>query len=52
VTSVGENEEKINTIKPPFLVFFSPSNATCIVLSVDPREMRGCDVSIRAMCEQ
>jgi len=25
VTSVGENEEKVNTIQPPLLVFFSPS---------------------------
>jgi len=26
VTSVGENEEKANTIQPPLLVFFSPSH--------------------------
>jgi len=26
VTSVGEKEEKANTIQPLFLVFFSPSN--------------------------
>jgi len=26
VTSVGENEEKANTIQPPLLVFFSPSS--------------------------
>ena len=25
MTSVGENEEKVNTIQPPLLVFFSPS---------------------------
>jgi len=25
VTSVGEEEEKANTIQPPLLVFFSPS---------------------------
>jgi len=25
MTSVGENEEKANTIQPPLLVFFSPS---------------------------
>jgi len=25
VTSVGEKEEKENTIQPPLLVFFSPS---------------------------
>jgi len=25
VTSVGEKEEKANTIQPPLLVFFSPS---------------------------
>jgi hypothetical protein len=25
VFSLGENEEKANTIQPPFLVFFSPS---------------------------
>jgi len=27
MTSVGENEEKANTIQPPLLVFFSPSLA-------------------------
>jgi len=26
VTSVGEKEEKANTIQPPLLVFFSPSH--------------------------
>jgi len=30
VTSVGENEEKANTIQPPLLVFFSPSKQTYI----------------------
>jgi len=32
VTSVGENEEKANTIQPPLLVFFSPSDYTTPVM--------------------
>jgi len=28
VTSIGEKEEKANTIQPPLLVFFSPSSCT------------------------
>jgi len=31
VTSVGEKEEKTNTIQPPLLVFFSPSQYSCNV---------------------
>ena len=34
MTSVGENQEKSNTIQPPLLVFFSPSIA--IVEAVVP----------------
>jgi len=30
VTSVGENEEKVNTVQPPLLVFFSPSSPIVI----------------------
>jgi len=32
VTSVGEKEEKANTIQPPLLVFFSPSKLCWVYL--------------------
>jgi len=36
VTSVGENEEKANTIQPPLLVFFSPSYLTERGIAANP----------------
>jgi len=41
VTSVGEIEEKANTIQPPLLVFFSPSKHVLKAMNMkDPEEMK------------